>query len=305
MATSVLTNKFSQITRSTGFPKRILGKTEEEIPVLGMGTAPGGMGLSNDVAIALYHRAIDLGVTYLDTAPDYERAHFQVGEVMRERREEVFLVTKTNTETSEGAIKILENSLKDLRTDHADLVYVHSLGRKDVDRVLAPDGALAGLREAQRRGWTRYVGFSSHNAPWKAAKILKEVDVDVVMLAMNVADRHTYNFEEEVLPLAVKKNVGVAAMKVYGGTQGMKYEKPVNSALMDRGFQDHETAMRYGLGLPGVDVAVIGMFSEMELLQNIEWAQNFTPLPVEKESRIVGSSKEIAIGLGAHFGPIW
>jgi len=125
------------------------------------------------------------------------------------------------------------------------------------------------------------------------------------MLAMNVADRHTYNFEEEVLPLAVKKNVGVAAMKVYGGTQGMKYEKPVNSALMDRGFQDHETAMRYGLGLPGVDVAVIGMFSEMELLQNIEWAQNFTPLPVEKESRIVGSSKEIAIGLGAHFGPIW
>ena len=290
--------------RPVELPRRVLGKTGEEVPILGLGTGPGGMGLSNEAAIALYHRAIDLGVTYLDTAPGYERAHVQLGEVMRERRDEVFLVTKTNTETAEGALEILEQGLKDIQTDYADLVYVHTLGRKDVDRVLAPDGALAGLREAQRRGWTRHVGFTSHNAPWKGAKILREAEVDAVMLAMNVADRHTYNFEEEVLPLAVEQNAGVAAMKVYGGARGMKYQEPVHSALADEGMHDHERAMRYALSLPGVTVAVIGMFSEAELLQNIEWARNYTPLTTDEEARLMGSGKEIAAELGAHYGPV-
>ena len=77
---------------------------------------------------------------------------------MAERRDEVFLVTKTAADEAEQALKVLENGLKDLQTDHVDLVYVHSMGHRDVDRVLAPDGALAGLREAQRRGWTRFVG---------------------------------------------------------------------------------------------------------------------------------------------------
>jgi predicted aldo/keto reductase-like oxidoreductase len=290
--------------RPVELPRRVLGKTGERVPILGFGTAPGGMGLSDEDAIALIHRAIDLGVTYVDTAPGYGRAHVQVGEVMAQRRDEVFLVTKAPADDGKKALENLEQSLVDLQTDQLDLVYVHSLGNRDVDRVLAPDGSLAALREAQRRGWTRYVGFTAHNVPGKAVRALREAEVDVVMLAMNLVDRHTYNFEEEVLPVARERGVGVAAMKVYGGAPAMKYDRPTHSELSEHGPHDHRSALRYALDLPGVATAVVGMFSETELMQNIEWAQNHSPLATDEAAGLEKLGKEIAADWGPHFGSV-
>lgn len=284
------------------FPQRILGKTGELVPMLGLGSAPGGMGLPDEEAIALIHKAIDLGVTYIDTATGYGRAQAQLGEVMQARRKEVFLVTKTNTAEGPKALEILEQNLKLLQTDQVDLVFVHSLGGMDVEKVLAKDGSLAALREAQRRGWTRYVGFTAHNAPWKAAKVLREAEVDAIMLAMNIGDRHTYNFEEEVLPLAVKQNAGVAAMKVYGGAQGMKYETPKPSAMGAHGPHDHGLALRYALGLPGVTVAVIGMFSEEELRRNIAGVRDYKPLTEAEGRGATALGQELSKAWGEHFG---
>ena len=141
---------------------------------------------------------------------------------MRQRRDEVFLATKTEVDTAEEALRVLEKGLGDLQTDHADLVYVHHMGGRDVEKVLGPEGALAGLREAQRRGWTRFVGVTAHNQPWKVVEVLKNAEVDVIMVALNPGDLHTYNFQGEVLDLARKQNVAVAAMKVYGGAEGMQ-----------------------------------------------------------------------------------
>ncbi len=293
------------ISRATSaVPHRVLGKTGERVPILGYGSAPGGMGLSDDDAIALCHKAIDLGVTYIDTAPGYGRAHVQLGQVMAERRDEVFLVTKTPADEAEQVLEMLENGLKDLQTDQVDLVYVHSMGKRDVDRVLAPDGALAGLREARRRGWTRFIGVTAHNSPWRTARVLREADIDVVMLALNFADRHTYNFENEVLPLAYERNVGVAAMKVYGGALDMTYEKPTASALAAHGMHDHEVALRYALGLPGVCTAVIGMFTEAELAQNLAWARRFTPLNAAEDIAVEGLGQQIAAAWGPHYGAV-
>ncbi len=285
-------------------PHRVLGKTGERVPILGLGTGPGGMGLEDDAAVTLYHQAIDLGVTYVDTAPGYDRAQVQLGRVMADRRDEVFLVSKTLADDAEKALSIMEQSLKDLQTDHVDLVYVHSMGNRDVDRVLAPEGSLAGLREAQRRGWTRFVGFTAHNTPARAARMLQEAEVDVVMFAMNQADRFTYNFEGDVLPLARERNVGVAAMKVFGGAVGMDYEKPNPSALRAHGEHDHQMAMRYALGLPGVATAVIGVFNERELLQNVDWARNYNPLTSEEESGLSKLGKKIAGDWGPHYGSV-
>ncbi|MDA0747809.1 MAG: aldo/keto reductase [bacterium] len=285
-------------------PQRLLGQTGEQVPVLGLGTAPGGMGLDDADAVNLIHRSLDLGVTYLDTAPAYERAQKQVGQVMVERREEAFLVTKTHAAEAEKTLEILEQSLEDLQTEQVDLVFVHSLGSLDVEQVLAPDGALAGLREAQRRGWTRYIGFTAHNAPWKAAKVLAEAQVDAVMLAMNLADRYTYGFEEDALRLAQERGVGVAAMKVFGGAPGMKYDKPTHSALAEHGHQDLRAAFRYALGLEGVAIAVVGMYSEAELVQNIEWARNYEPLDGKQAEILAGQGRTIAADWGEHFGAV-
>src|SRR5690242_21206169 len=94
--------------RPTVLPERRFGKTEERVPILGLGTAPAGIGLPDEEAIALFHHAIDRGITYLDTAPAYARAHVQLGQVLRRRRDEVFLATKCATASAEEALRITE-----------------------------------------------------------------------------------------------------------------------------------------------------------------------------------------------------
>lgn len=290
------------VASSTGaLPQRTLGKTGERVSILGLGTAPGGMGLHDTEAIDVIHVAIDHGVTYLDTAPGYERAQIQVGEVLRERRDEVFVVTKTLTDTATEALSILEQSLKDLQTDAVDLTFVHSVGNRDVDRVLGDDGALTGLREAQRRGWTRYVGFTAHHRPSNSVRLLENAEVDAVMFALNYVDRHTYDFQGTPLSLTQDANLGVAAMKVFGGAPGMQYEAPTRSLLAESGA-DHQRALDYALSLPGVTTAVVGMFSPEEVAENAAMARAHTELD-EVDLRVIeAEGSAIAEAWGDHFG---
>jgi hypothetical protein len=223
---------------------------------------------------------------------------------MKYRRDEAFLVTKTFAAEGKKALDILEQSLKDLQTDQVDLVFVHSVGSQDVDQILASDGSLMALREAQKRGLTRYVGFTAHNKPHHAAKILREADVDAVMLAMNFVDQHTYNFEGDVLPLAAGQNAGVAAMKVFGGAPEMEYTTPTESFLAATGDYDHDLALRYALSLSGVTLAVVGMYTQAELRQNVDWARNFRSLDPSDLAQLSTTGVEIAQKWGKRFGPV-
>lgn len=280
-------------------PCRRFGKTDERVPILGLGTGPGGIGMEDRDAIPLYHAAIDRGVTYIDTAPGYNRAHVQLGELMPSRRDEVFLVTKAFAPTAKEVIEIHEQSVKDLRVDHVDLLYSHCVGSTDPDVLLAPDGAFAGLLDLKRRGLTRYVGFTQHHHTARAEKLLAEVEIDAVMLAMNYIDRHTYGFEDRILPIARRLDLGIACMKVYGGAKDMDYEQNRRSHL---GQRNHNPAFRYALGLPGVAVAVIGMFTVEEIERNIAWAHAWEPLTGEEQERLNQEGAEIAREWGAHFG---
>jgi uncharacterized protein len=289
------------LPREGPLPTRRFGKTEEQVPILGLGTGPAGFGLPDDEAISLYHAAIDLGVTYFDTAPGYERAHRQLGQVLPRRRDEVFLATKCWASTADEALQIHEQSLRDLQVERVDLLYAHCISSFEPEVLLAPDGVFAGLREAQRRGWTRFVGFTCHHQPWKAQLLLREVEVDAVMLAMNFADRHTYGFEDRVLPLAQNHDLGVAAMKVYGGAKNMDYQTERVAALGDR---DYRSALRYALGLPGVGVAVVGCFTLAELEQNVAWARSWEPLLPSEEVELSLTGRPLAAEWGPHFGAV-
>ncbi len=127
-------------------PQRRFGKTEERVPVLGLGTGPAGIGLPDEEAIPLYHAALDRGITYFDTAPGYNRAHVQLGQVLPSRRDELFLATKCFAATAEEALRIHEQSLKDLRVDQVDLLYAHCIGSFEPEQLLAKDGVFAGLQ---------------------------------------------------------------------------------------------------------------------------------------------------------------
>jgi predicted aldo/keto reductase-like oxidoreductase len=296
----------SASTRPTVLPERRFGRTEERVPILGLGTAPAGFALPDEEAVALFHAALDRGITYFDTAPGYERAQVQLGQMLPARRHEVFLATKCWTAKRDEALQIHEQNLRDLQTDHVDLLYAHCVGNFEPEEMLAPDGVFAGLVEAQRRGWTRHIGFTAHNNLPRVEAVLKGlaeqgVEISAVMLAMNYADRHTYNFEGRLLPRAGELDLGVAAMKVYGGAKGMDYK---NERVSQLGERDHHQAFRYALGLPGVATAVIGMFTVAEIEQNVAWAQEWEALTPEDGERLNEEGRGVAAEWGAHFGEV-
>lgn len=224
--------------------------------------------------------------------------------MLSERRDEVFLVTKTLTETADKALEILEKSLRELQTDHVDVTFLHSVGDLDIDAVLAPDGALAGLREAKRRGWTRYIGLTAHSRPENACRILRDEELDAVMFALNYVDGHTYNFQGTPLGLAIKQNAGIAAMKVFGGSLEMKYDQPTQSLLHSSRVHDHKKALHYALSLPGVALAVVGMFSEDEVRKNAAYARSFEPLDATQVTALEEHGSKLAEMWKDHFGPV-
>ncbi len=292
-------------TEAGTIPSRTFGKTGRKVPVFGLGTGPSGMGLPDEDAIRLYKRAIELGVTYIDTAPGYDNAQSQLSRALKGIRGGVFLTTKVPTADGLEFTKGIEANLKTLGTEYVDLAYIHSVGRQDIDALLSSGGSLEALLRVKERGLARYIGFTAHNKPGNAVRILEACDeLDAVMLAMNFVDRHTYAFEERVLPLARKQGLGVAAMKVYGGAVEMEYHKPVKSAMEKRGGHDLDLAFRYSLSLSGVSLNVIGVYTEEELIQNVERARGFSPLTEEEAAALESEGRGAAASWGPRYGEV-
>ena len=287
-------------------PTRLLGKTGERISILGFGTGAAGTRLNLKEAVRLYEEALNLGVTYFDTAPEfagYGKAQKQLGYLLRERRKEVFLVTKCWEPKGEDALKLLQQNLRELQTDYADLVFVHSVGADKMDPkvVFGRRGCYAALMKAKANGLTKYVGFSGHNRQGRFVDALKNFKVDVLLNAVNFVDHHTYNFEQEVWPLANKKQVGLIAMKVFGG-ENKKERSGLSHSMMPRRFL--EMAFRYALSQPGIASAVIGMATRAELHQNIQWAKNFKAITSREAAKLREIGKQFAKNWGPHFGPV-
>ena len=287
-------------------PTRVLGKTGISLPILGFGTAPAGKRLTHREAINLFEVALNAGVKYFDTAPEfagYGKAQEQLGYLLKRRRQEIFLVTKCYDPTYDGALKLLEGNLKELQTDYADLVFVHSLGADKMDPsvVFSRKGAYAALVKAKALGLTRFIGLSGHNRPERFAQAIQRFEVDVLLNVVNFADRHTYNFEEQVWAVANRLNLGLIAMKVFGGEQksdgnGLSHCLIPNSHL--------DMAFRYALSVPEATCAVIGMATPRELQENLRRARLFSPLYSRERENLMKVGRSLASQWGAHFGSL-
>ncbi len=259
-------------------PTRSLGSTGVTVPVIGYGTAPlGKSDVSREHAERCLNHAIDWGITYLDTSPDYG-SEPHVGAVMRTRRDEVFLATKVNRRSRDGVLDELGECLERLQTDHVDLIQVHAVNAwADLEQVLAPDGALAGLEEARSQGMVRFIGITGHARPEILGHALGQYDFDAVLVALGMADRLVTSPETFVLPRAVERNVGVIAMKVFGhGT-----------------FANRDLALRYSLGLPGVSLAILGMDNVQHIDENVELTANIRPLAEHEEEQLVAEVRPL------------
>jgi uncharacterized protein len=263
---------------SKTLPSRTLGRTGSKVSILAFGCGSRFlMYKDEESALAILNRAIDSGITYLDTAFAYGdgESESRVGQVMASRRKEVWLATKIPDRTRDGFMRRLEGSLKRLRTDHVDLVHVHSLGHADdLTKIEAPDGALKGLMEAREQKMAHFAGMTSHTDGAVMAQAIERHDLDCVQMALNAS--RNGRFEELALPAANAKNLGVIAMKVTG-----------QEFLVGDGFgkANIESLLRYSLSLP-VTTAVVGMPKPEMLVHNVEIASGFSPLDSQEKEQI-------------------
>jgi aryl-alcohol dehydrogenase-like predicted oxidoreductase len=251
-------------------PHRVLGRTGASVSILAFGCGSRFlMYQEEDQALAALNRALDLGITYCDTAYAYGdgRSETRVGKAMATRRKEVFLATKIPDRKRDDFMRRLEGSLKRLQVDHVDLVHVHSLRHADdLSRIEAPDGALKGLYEAREQKMTRFIGMTSHTDGEVLAQAIARHDLDCVQMALNGS--RNGRFEELALPAARRKNLGIIAMKVTGQELLLTNES---------GKADIDSLLRYSMSLP-VTTAVVGM-PRLEFIEhNTEVARSFSPL---------------------------
>ena len=259
-------------------PARPLGSTGVTVPLIGYGTAPlGKPHISREHAVRCLNHAIDRGVTYLDTSPDYG-SEPHVGDVMRQRRDEVFLATKINRRGKDGVLDELKASLNRLQTDHVDLMQVHAVNAwADLEQALAPDGAVAALEQARDQGLVRFIGITGHARPEILGHALTRYPFDTVLVALGVADRLVTSPETFVLPRAVERNVGVIAMKVLGHGE----------------FPNRSPSLRYALGLPGVSLAIVGMKSTEEVDEAVAHAAAYRPLEAQELEQLIGDVRPL------------
>lgn len=275
-------------------PTRNLGKTGYKVGIFSLGGQAAIEKHDNfDVAVPIIERALDLGVNYIDTSSIYggpDRWSEQyVGQVMKTRRSEAFLATKTKERTRDGSLRMIEKSLALLNTDHIDLWQLHDIGLpEDVNAVFAPDGAMKALTEMQEQKVVRYLGVTGHYRPEALIDALNRHPFDTILLALNAADTHIHSFTEQLLPLAVEKQMGIIGMKVPARGRLLASWTPPSleqqqhswegSAIATRpGVLNMREAMRFTLSHP-VSTIIVGCDNLAQLEENVLIAREFTPL---------------------------
>jgi len=259
-------------------PRRTFGNTGESLSIYSLGgQATLEDALGHDKAIYIINRAIDRGINYIDTSAYYGTnargiSERYIGEVMKTRRDEVFLATKTLSRSYDGAMSDLDKSLQNLQTDKIDLWQMHSIrADENVDAIFANDGCLKAFEEAKDQGIVRFLGITGHESPVPMKALIDRYPFDTVLMALNAADKYYRSFIEGLLPTAVEKNMGIIGMKV-----------PAKGRIFDNnGIITMKEAMSYTLSLP-VSTIIIGIREVAELEKNIQIAKEFAQLSADE-----------------------
>lgn len=250
-------------------PKRTLGKTGVEVTILGLG----GEGVLrthgyDSEAYALINRALDLGITYCESARVYAESEAYYGKALRERRNGVFLASKSHARDKRGALAHLHETLRNMKTDHLDLWQVHDVRTgEEIEEIFGPGGAIEAFVEAKERGLARFIGVTGHYDPFVIRACIERFDFDTVLLPVNPAEPEHLSFLEHVVPLARERNMGIIGMKVY--FRGLAARNPW--------YEGMEPFLRFALSQPVTNV-VIGCDDLLQLEENVRYARAFEPM---------------------------
>lgn len=248
---------------------RTLGKTGINPTIFGLGGE--GVLRSTDhlkEAQLIIKKALEVGVTYFDTAPAYQQSRDYLGSVFKDlgpERKNIIIASKTHDPTYEGSMTLLDDTLRRLNTDYLDVWQLHDLRTsEDLKNVFGPNGAIRALEEAKRSGKVRFIGITGHHDPDVLIAAIKKYDFDTLLVCVNAGDPHYLPFISTVIPEARKKKMGVIGMKVTAAGQGL-------SSMTMR------EAMYYSLS-QDIDLCIIGCKTPQEVEFNARLASEFKPL---------------------------
>ena len=263
-----------------GLSTRQLGQMGIQVPLLSYGLGNRWMMQDEQTGLDALLHAYENGVFYWDTAPTYnfEKKYYseeRIGQVLPERRQNVFLVTKIRDRDPDAAKKTIETSLKRLNTDYIDLLHVHSIQSvKDAESIGRPGQILDLLKHYKSEGIVKHIGFTGHRSAKAMKRVIELNDLEAMMIAMNHADHLSWgniqdaNFEELAVPFAAQKNMGLIAMKV------IRPRETVQGLTVDN-------LVRYALSYNEFATAVISMQTKNEVDENLSIIRNFEPLEAE------------------------
>jgi len=285
LGTAALGAVAGPLVSATGMPMRTLGSTGAQVSILAFGGGSRFTQYSEDQGIAVLNRALDLGITYIDTSDDYGpngESQIRIGKVLKARgRKGLWLATKVSTRKYDDFMRMVDVSLKRLQVDSVDLLHIHGLmGPDDLAAVEAKDGAYKALEKCKGDKRARFVGITCHAYPDVLKTALERHDFDCTQMALNAALRtqvkdSTSSFETTALPVALRKKMGVTAMKIFA-----------QDAL--KGQAVPEKLIQYSMSLP-VAATVIGMPKPEYLEHNVETAKAFQPMTPEEMRNLSGT----------------
>lgn len=283
LGTAALGAVAAPLVSAQGMPMRTFGKTGAQVSILAFGGGSRFLEYTEEKGIEALNHALDLGVTYIDTAESYGNGESQrrIGKLLKARgRKGLWLASKISARNYDGYMRMLDESLKRLQVDQVDLLHIHALmGPDDLAAISAKGGAYEAAVKAKEQKMTRFIGITCHAFPDVLKTALERHDFDCTQMALNAAMRGqvkgaTSSFETTALPVALKKNMGVTAMKIFA-----------QDALV--GQAPPEKLIQYSMSLP-VAACVIGMPKMQHVEQNIAAAKAFKPMPLEEMRRMSG-----------------
>jgi uncharacterized protein len=270
-------------------PKRPLGRTGVQVSAIGVGGYH--LGSADDLREArrIVDTAIDAGINFFDNAWDYHDGMSEewMGDALKGKRDRVVLMTKVCTHGRDKAVamRMLEESLRRLQTDHLDVWQIHEvIYYNDPDLIFRPNGAAEALAAARQQGKVRFVGFTGHKDPAIHLKMLShDFPFDTVQMPLNCFDASFRSFEQQVLPELNRRGIAPLGMKSMGGS----------GEMVRHGAVTPQEALRYAMSLP-VAVTVSGMESIGVLEQNLAIASGFQPMSSAEMQKLRDRCKEDA-----------
>jgi aryl-alcohol dehydrogenase-like predicted oxidoreductase len=270
---------------SMSLQKRTLGKTGVEVTILGLGGEGVLRTFGHDKeAYQVINRALDLGITYCESARAYSGSEAYYGMALKERRKDVFLTSKSHARSDQGALEHLAETLKHMKTDHLDLWQVHDVRTEDdIEEIFGKGGAIEAFYRAKEKGLTRFIGVTGHHDPLILRKCIELSDFDTVLMPVNPAEPSYKSFIDSVIPLAREKQMGIIGMKVY--FRGLA-SRLVRLASLDQFY-------RFGLS-QDISTAVIGCDTVAHVEENVRFAETFRPLDHREQDFLIAAVQPYA-----------